>query len=127
MSSAPGMAAESTLELEELRLLDACWRAANYLSVGQIEERALLIGGNLLAIVKQSASPATGAGARYVGGSCRPATTRPARQPGARPPGGGCAESTSRPLRAIRHEINEFEFHISPAPTSSRPQTGVGT
>jgi hypothetical protein len=31
------------------------------------------------------------------------------------------------PLRAISHEVTEFEFHISPAPSSSRPQTGVGT
>ena len=35
-------------------------------------------------------------------------------------------ESTSRPLRVISHEITEFEFHISPAADSSRPQTGVG-
>ena len=35
-------------------------------------------------------------------------------------------ESTSRPLRVISHEITEFEFHISPVPSSSRPHTGVG-
>ena len=57
----------------------------------------------------------------------RRATTTPARQPGARPPLGGCIPSTSRPLRAMSHEITEFEFHISPAWSSSRPQTGVGT
>ena len=32
----------------------------------------------------------------------------------------------TEPLRAISHEITEFEFHISPAPSSSRPQTGCG-
>ena len=32
MSSVPGMAAEGTLDREEIRLLDAYWRAANYLS-----------------------------------------------------------------------------------------------
>ena len=53
--------------------------------------------------------------------------TTPARQPGARPPSGGWIDSTSSPLRAISHEFSEFEFHISPAPSSSRPQTGVGT
>ena len=51
----------------------------------------------------------------------------PARQPGARPPGGGTTDSTSNPLRAISQEISEFEFHISPACSSSRPQTNVGT
>lgn len=30
------MKTNSTLDPEELRKLDACWRAANYLSVGQI-------------------------------------------------------------------------------------------
>jgi hypothetical protein len=53
--------------------------------------------------------------------------TTPARQPGARPPSGGRIDSTSSLLRTISHEISEFEFHISPAPSSSRPQTGVGT
>jgi hypothetical protein len=28
------------------------------------------------------------------------------------------------PLRAISHEISEFEFRISPASSSSRPPTG---
>jgi hypothetical protein len=28
------------------------------------------------------------------------------------------------PLRAISHEISEFEFHTSPASSSSRPPTG---
>jgi hypothetical protein len=50
-----------------------------------------------------------------------------ARQPGARPPCGGWIESTSRPLRVISQEMMEFEFHISPVRSSSRPQTGVGT
>jgi hypothetical protein len=27
----------------------------------------------------------------------------------------------------MSHEITEFEFHISPARSSSRPHTGVGT
>ena len=31
------------------------------------------------------------------------------------------------PLRASSQEVTEFEFHISPASSSSRPQTGVGT
>jgi hypothetical protein len=55
------------------------------------------------------------------------ATTTPARQPGARPPCGGLIDSASIPLRAITHAITEFEFHISPVPSSSRPHTGVGT
>ena len=55
------------------------------------------------------------------------ATTTPARQPGARPPRGGWIDSASIPLRAITHAITEFEFHISPVPSSSRPHTGVGT
>ena len=33
----------------------------------------------------------------------------------------------SRPLRVISQEMSEFEFHISPVRSSSRPQTGVGT
>ena len=55
------------------------------------------------------------------------ATTTPARQPGARPPCGGWIDSASIPLRAITHAITEFEFHISPVPSSSRPHTRVGT
>ena len=62
-----------------------------------------------------------------VGGICLRATTSPACQPGARPPAGGRIDSASIPLRAITHAITEFEFHISPVPSSSRPQTGVGT
>ena len=58
--------------------------------------------------------------------SLRRATTTPARHPGARPPFGGRIDSASRPQRVISHEITEFEFHISPAPSSARPQTGVG-
>jgi hypothetical protein len=40
---------------------------------------------------------------------------------------GGCTASTSKPLRAISHELSEFELHISPASSSSRRQIGVGT
>ena len=54
-------------------------------------------------------------------------TTTPARQPGARPPCGGWIDLASIPLRAITHAITEFEFHISPVSSSSRPHTGVGT
>jgi len=56
----------------------------------------------------------------------RRATTIPARHPGARPPGGGWIDPTSSPLRARSQEVIEFEFHISPAASSSRPHTGVG-
>ena len=56
----------------------------------------------------------------------RCAMTMPACHPGARPPCGGWIDSTASPLRAISQEIREFEFHISPAPSSSRPHTGVG-
>jgi hypothetical protein len=59
--------------------------------------------------------------------SGRRATTSPARQPGARPPAGGWIDSAVRPPRAISQAVSEFEFHISPAASSSRPQTGVGT
>jgi len=57
----------------------------------------------------------------------RRAIVIPALQPGALPRFGSWVDSTSSPLRARSHEIVEFEFHISPAPSSSRPQTGVGT
>ena len=57
----------------------------------------------------------------------RHATFSPASQPGARPPAGGRIEAVSIPLRASTHAITEFEFHISPVCSSSRPQTGVGT
>jgi hypothetical protein len=33
----------------------------------------------------------------------------------------------SRPLPASSQAITEFEFHISPVRSSSRPQTSVGT
>ena len=36
-------------------------------------------------------------------------------------------DSTSSPAQAINHDMIQFKFHISPAPRSSRPQTGVGT
>jgi len=48
-------------------------------------------------------------------------------QPGARPPGGGRNPSVGRPAVASTQAIIEFEFHISPAASSSRPRTGVGT
>src|SRR5207245_1925006 len=54
------------------------------------------------------------------------AATRPAFQPGARPPGGGFIESTSSPVRAINQAMIEFEFHISPVRSSSRPHTRIG-
>ena len=53
--------------------------------------------------------------------------TTPACQPGALPPRGSAIDSTSSPLRAMSQAIVEFEFHISPACSASRPQTGVGT
>jgi hypothetical protein len=56
----------------------------------------------------------------------RRATTRPASQPGARPCGGGRMSSVSRSAAAINHAMRELEFHISPAFSSSRPQTGRG-
>jgi hypothetical protein len=31
------------------------------------------------------------------------------------------------PLRTSSQEISEFEFHMSPVPSSSRPQTSAGT
>ena len=59
-------------------------------------------------------------------GRSRRATTMPADHPGARPPAGGRIDSTSRPLAATSHDTTEFEFHMSPVPSSSRPQTGLG-
>ena len=58
--------------------------------------------------------------------AARWATTMPAFHPGARPPAGGWIASIARPLRTSSHETIELEFHISPAPSSSRPQTSVG-
>jgi hypothetical protein len=57
----------------------------------------------------------------------RSATTSRACQPGARPPGGGLMVWVSCPLLASNHAIREFEFHISPARSSSRPQVTVGS
>jgi hypothetical protein len=57
----------------------------------------------------------------------RPATARPASQPGARPPAGALMAPASIPQLAISQDVTEFEFHISPVSSSSRPQTGVGT
>ena len=60
-------------------------------------------------------------------GVARRAVTMPADHPGARPPAGGRIDSTSRPLAVTSHDTTEFEFHMSPVPSSSRPQTGLGT
>jgi hypothetical protein len=60
-------------------------------------------------------------------GACRRAITTPALQPGARPPAGGWTGSTSSPAAVISQAMNELEFHISRASSSSRPQVGVGT
>ena len=59
--------------------------------------------------------------------SSRAATTHPALQPAARPPCGGSIGAASTPLCVSSQEVTEFEFHISPVPSSSRPHTGVGT
>jgi hypothetical protein len=59
--------------------------------------------------------------------SSRRAITRPASQPGARPPGGGPRRSVSTPAHARSHETGELEFQMSPVPSSSRPQTAIGT
>ena len=56
----------------------------------------------------------------------RAATTSPASQPGARPCEGGRMAAVSWPLSARSHEVNELEFHISPAWSSSRPQVEAG-
>ncbi len=64
---------------------------------------------------------------RLMVSASRAATTRPALQPGARPPGGGAMRERSTPLLARSHDTTEFEFHISPAPSSSLPHTGAGT
>jgi hypothetical protein len=59
-------------------------------------------------------------------GGWRRAVTRPACHPGARPPAGGRIASVGRPLWASSQAITELESHISPVPSSSRPQTGLG-
>ena len=51
----------------------------------------------------------------------RPAQVRPAFHPGARPPCGGVIAAVWCPLTASSHETREFEFHISPVPSSSSP------
>ena len=55
----------------------------------------------------------------------RRATATPAFHPGARPRSGRLTASTSSPPRTISHATTEFEFHMSPVWSSSRPQTGV--
>src|SRR5579872_4037479 len=57
----------------------------------------------------------------------RPATAIPASHPGARPFLGGCPAADRSPAFASTQEVIEFEFHISPVCSSSRPHTGVGT
>src|SRR3954447_12491313 len=52
------------------------------------------------------------------------ATTTPALHPGARPCGGTCTASVEIPVRSRTQATMEFEFHMSPACSSSRPQTG---
>lgn len=66
-------------------------------------------------------------GNRYPSCSARDATTIPACHPGARPRAGSCTSAASRSAETISHAMIELEFHISPACSSSRPQTGVGT
>jgi hypothetical protein len=73
--------------------------------------------------VASTAQPTSGA---VRAGRPRAAAT-PADHPGALPPRGGRISATPSPLAARAQEITEFEFHISPAPTSSRPQTWAGT
>src|SRR5215210_5144348 len=70
---------------------------------------------------------AEGRAARPPGRPVRRATSRPACHPGARPRGGGRSWSVDTPAVAISQAIIEFEFHISPAFSSSRPHTGRGT
>src|SRR5918996_348297 len=65
--------------------------------------------------------------ATAVAGTTPRAARMPARQPSARPPVGGLSVSTGIPLRARSQATTELEFHISPAPSSSRPQTSGGT
>ena len=72
-------------------------------------------------------APRAGRGSGAAGRVSRVATTIPARHPGARPPSGGRIRSAPSPHCASSHEIKEFEFHISPARSSSRPHTGSGT
>src|ERR1019366_925655 len=71
--------------------------------------------------------PWLGMHVRADGPLTRPATLTAAFQPGARPPAGERRPSVSTPLRASTQAMTEFEFHISPAPSSSLPQVGVGT
>jgi hypothetical protein len=51
----------------------------------------------------------------------------PARHPGARPFPGGLIPAVPCPLRASNQAISEFEFHISPTRSSSRPHVAAGT
>ena len=55
------------------------------------------------------------------------ATATPAAQPGARPPAGGRRSTAGTPALTSSQATSELEFHISPAPCSSRPQTRRGT
>jgi hypothetical protein len=58
--------------------------------------------------------------------SVRDAMTRPASQPGARRPDGGPISGVQIPARARSHDTSEFEFHISPPRSSSRPHVQMG-
>ena len=50
------------------------------------------------------------------------AACTPASQPGALPPSGGTMALVQTPARHSSQATSEFEFHMSPAPDSSRPR-----
>jgi hypothetical protein len=71
--------------------------------------------------------PGTGTGtARPKADSWRDARVSPASHPGARPPAGGWISVMLWPVRASSQDTREFEFHMSPLPSSSRPQVSGG-
>jgi non-heme chloroperoxidase len=109
-------------------------RAARSARAGQLHSR-----GRKGVVPGAFAGPVPGVGPAYLlVSSClkwslrlrhrwdREATISPASQPGARPPAGGPMSSVQRPARTRCHDTSEFEFHISPAPKSSRPHVQVG-
>jgi hypothetical protein len=98
-----------------------------WLSEGCFPHGASRFRLRIAALPPRGFQPAAGSRPTASAWACRRATSSPARQPGARPPAGECTDSTGRPLRAISQEVNELEFHVSPAWLSSRPQTSVGT
>jgi hypothetical protein len=57
----------------------------------------------------------------------RRAAARPASQPGVRPRGSGRRASVGGPARAVSRAVMEFEFHLSPMLSSSRPRQTWGT